>query len=210
MAANRRTTAGFGPSSQRPKDGRQLTTGQDEAITGKWIAWNHDQTRLVARARTRAEAKEAARRAGVPEPVLENVEQTRKLLADRYAGAEELCQKLLGEEGELLSASAVGRLVGIAADEVEERRVTGRLIAFPRKGAFAFPSWQFAEDGTLSGLEDVLADLHRHNHHPLADLRFFLSPNLRLDNETPLARLRGGMIDEVRRAARAYGEHGAA
>jgi hypothetical protein len=93
---------------------------------------------------------------------------------------------------------------------VEERRVAGRLIAFPQKGAFMFPSWQFAGAGTLSGLEDVLADLHRHNHHPLADLRFFLSPNLRLDNETPLARLRGGMIDEVRRAARAYGEHGAA
>src|SRR5260370_6048424 len=152
MAANRRTTPAIGPSIQPPKDGRQLTTGQDQAVAEKWIAWNHDQTRVVARGRTRAEAKEAARRAGVPEPVLENVEQTRKLLADRYAGGEELCQKLLAAEGELLSASAVGRLVGISADEVEERRVAGRLIAFAQNGAFAFPSCEFGGRGTLSGL----------------------------------------------------------
>jgi hypothetical protein len=188
----------------------KLTTDQEQAVAQKWIAWNHDQTRVVARARTCAEAKEAARLAGVPDAVLENVERTRKLLADRYAGGEELCQELLGEEGEPLSASAVGRLMGISPDEVEERRAAGRLIALPQKGAFAFPSWQFAAGGALAGLEDVLADLRLHNHHPLAELRFFLSPNLRLDNATPLARLRGGMIDEVRRAARAYGEHGAA
>ncbi len=198
-----------GVGVQPPESGCQAA-GRSQAVAGKWIAWNHDQTRVVAMARTRAEAKEAARQAGVPEPVMENVEQTRNFLSDVYAGGGKLSQKLLGEEGELLSASAVGRLVGISPDEVEERRVNGRLIAFAQNGDFAFPSWQFAGEVALSGLEEVLTDLNRHNHHSLAEFRFFLSPNPRLDNETPLAQLRRGMIEEVRRAARAYGEHGAA
>src|SRR4051794_40110940 len=172
MAANRKMTPGARSKSPSGRAGRRepitedqvnkLTTGQDQAVAQKWIAWNHDQTLVVARARTRAEAKEAARQAGVPDPVVEKVEQTRKLLADQYAGGEELYQRLLAVEGQLLSASAVARLVGISPDEVEERRAAGRLIAIPQERAFGFPSWQFSGDGTLAGLEDVLADLHRH------------------------------------------------
>jgi hypothetical protein len=41
-------------------------------------------------------------------------------------------------------------------------------------------------------------------------LAFFLNSNLRLNDESPLHRLRRGDIDAVLHAAETYGEHGAA
>jgi hypothetical protein len=41
-------------------------------------------------------------------------------------------------------------------------------------------------------------------------VRFFLAKNVRLDGDRPLDRLRRGDVDPVVRAARAFGEHGAA
>jgi len=39
---------------------------------------------------------------------------------------------------------------------------------------------------------------------------FMVGRNTRLDDRTPLARLREGRLNEVLKAARAFGEHGAA
>ena len=40
-------------------------------FAGKWIAWNHEGTRIVASARTFQEAKDAAAAAGESDPILE-------------------------------------------------------------------------------------------------------------------------------------------
>jgi hypothetical protein len=40
---------------------------------GKWLAWNYDETRILAAARTLAEAKAAAEAAGESRPVLVKV-----------------------------------------------------------------------------------------------------------------------------------------
>ena len=40
---------------------------------GQWIAWDHDQTRIIASGRTFAEVLDAARAAGEPDPLLEKV-----------------------------------------------------------------------------------------------------------------------------------------
>jgi hypothetical protein len=187
------------------------TTGRDEAVTGKWLAWNREQTRVVASGQTRAEASKAAREAGEGEPVLENVEETRRAFADLYAQGTDLRQALLDQEGGSLTVREVSRILGTTPEVVEERRAAGSLLALAEKGdVYIYPSWQFTAQGTVPGLEAVLRDLCRHNRHPLAKVRFFLSPNIRLENQRPLHLLRRGMIDDVRRAARTYGEHGAA
>jgi hypothetical protein len=40
---------------------------------GKWVAWDHDETRIVASGQTFAEAVEAAERAGEKDPVMHKV-----------------------------------------------------------------------------------------------------------------------------------------
>jgi len=76
-----------------------------------------------------------------------------------------------------------------------------------RRG-YAYPSWQFGDDGVLPGLEEVLQDLG--SHDSWTQVGFFLNGNVRLGDETPLAELKRGHAEAVRRAARAYGEQGAA
>jgi hypothetical protein len=177
----------------------------------KWLAWNQEQTRVVGRGKTRAEARAQAEKAGETELVLENVEKTRKRYSDLYADSTGLVQKLLEEQGEPLTAADVGALLGISPKEVEGRRSCGSLLALAVGGGpFLYPPWQFAKHALLPGFCEVLEDLRAHNQHPLAHLRFFLSQNLRLDGEIPLTKLWQGHLEEVRQAARAYGEHGAA
>jgi hypothetical protein len=40
---------------------------------GKWIAWDHSMTRIVASANSLTEVLEAAKKAGEPDPVLDKV-----------------------------------------------------------------------------------------------------------------------------------------
>jgi Family of unknown function (DUF5678) len=40
---------------------------------GKWVAWDHDETRVVASGKTFAEAVEAAERAGEKDPVMQKL-----------------------------------------------------------------------------------------------------------------------------------------
>jgi hypothetical protein len=71
-----------------------------------------------------------------------------------------------------------------------------------------YPVWQFSQGGTLPGLEEVLTELR--GHDPWMQVIFMLSENTRLSGLAPLHELRHGHVDEVRRAARMLGEHGAA
>jgi hypothetical protein len=197
-------------SSKAPSPPARLRQRR-KAVVGKWLAWNREQTRIIACGRTRTEARTAPAKTGEPAPVLENVERMRKDFADLFAGGEERRQGLLEEGGEPLTEADVSAYLGFTPEEVEKRRVAGFFLAVPvEEGAFLFPSWQFIDRGTLPGLPEVLGDLRTHNRHPLAQLRFFLSRNLRLDGATPLTELRRGRVEKVRAAARTYGEHGAA
>jgi len=117
--------------------------------------------------------------------------------------------RLLDSEGGSLTAAAVAMLLGITRQAVDKRRRTGHLLglATGRRG-YLYPSWQFGAQSTVPGLEPVLADLR--GHDPWMQAAFFLSGNLRLGGDTPLAELRRGHLEDVRRAAQAYGEQGAA
>lgn len=116
---------------------------------------------------------------------------------------------LLAAEGGVLRAEVIGARLHISRQAVDKRRKAGKLLAVDigRRGYF-YPAWQITDEGALPGLEDIVALLSE--HPALAKLRFFLSGNHRLGGERPLDRLRRGDVEAVRRAARTFGEQGAA
>ncbi|WP_437603350.1 hypothetical protein [Sorangium sp. So ce590] len=116
---------------------------------------------------------------------------------------------LLAAEGGTLIAEEVGEGLHLSPQAIEARRAAGRLLAVDigRRGHL-YPAWQFADEGVLPGLEEILTLLDE--HPPLAKVRFFLSGNHRLDGDRPLDRLRRGDVEPVRLAARTFGEQGAA
>ncbi|MBI3971349.1 MAG: hypothetical protein HY332_08665 [Chloroflexi bacterium] len=117
-------------------------------------------------------------------------------------------ERLLQTEGGTLTAGQVAKLLGVTQQAVDKRRRAGRLLALNlgRRGS-AYPAWQFGPDGVLDGFEAVLAALAV---SPWTQASWFLSGDVRLGGETPLAALRRGNVDAVQRAARASGEHSAA
>jgi hypothetical protein len=116
---------------------------------------------------------------------------------------------LLSAEGGTLGADEVGAVLRISRQAVDKRRAAGKLLALKvgRRG-YLYPAWQLVEEGTLAGFEEILALVAE--HPPLAQIRFFLSGSHRLGGDRPLDRLRRGDVESVKRAARAFGEQGAA
>ena len=118
-------------------------------------------------------------------------------------------QEILRRDGGTLSEAQVARSLGLSTKDVEELRQTGRLIGLEReRHSYAYPAWQITPDGILPGLEATLADFTIQD--PWMQAAFFVSTDPRLDGERPLDALRRGNVAAVRRAASAYGEHGAA
>jgi hypothetical protein len=131
------------------------------------------------------------------------------LLPARLRGLEAR-QQLLEAEGGTMTVSEVAALLGITRQAVEKRRKSGKLVALSlgRRG-YAYPRWQFTVDGKLlPGLEDVLCALDEHS--AMARTIFMLGPTIRLDGLRPLDAIRQGRIEDARRAALTYLEHGAA
>lgn len=117
--------------------------------------------------------------------------------------------QLLEAEGGTLTVKEVAERLGTVQREIDERRRIGRLVAFPaRRVRYVYPAWQFGPDGTLTALEEILAALDVRN--PWQQAAFFLAKNVYLGGASPLAERRRGNVAAVQRAARAYGEHGAA
>ena len=115
---------------------------------------------------------------------------------------------LLREHGGTLSAEQIGQALGISRQAVDKRRKQGLLIGLDlgRRG-FAYPAWQIGDQGTLAGLPAALAELR--DESPWGQAAFYLTSNVWLDGETPLAALRRGEIERVREAARHLGDQAA-
>jgi len=126
--------------------------------------------------------------------------RTRGLLAQR---------KMLDVEGPPMAVGQVAQHLRISRQAVDKRRQAGKLLAVSRGSrSFLYPGWQFTETGVLSGLEETLQALT--GHPPWACLRFFVSGNHRLGGKRPLDLLRQGRVQKVLKAAKAFGDHGAA
>lgn len=141
------------------------------------------------------------------EGALDRMRQADPLAAARLRGVQARL-RLLEMEGGALGATAVAELLGISRQAVDKRRRSGHLLAIdrPRHG-YAYPAWQFTEGGVLAGLGACLDALR--DHDAWMQLSFFLTPADALGDEAPLAVLRRGDVEGVRRAAALYGEHGA-
>ena len=130
------------------------------------------------------------------------------LAAARLRGSEQKKQ-LTREGGGVVNSAEAAQLLGITRQGVDRRRTQNRLIGLTQgRRGYAYPLFQFVENTTLRGLEEVLTVLGAGD--PWMQLIFFVSPNDRLNGNTPSRELRTGNLEGVLRAASCYGEQGAA
>jgi hypothetical protein len=130
------------------------------------------------------------------------------LLEAKLRGAT-MREEILSAEGGVWNATDVGKHLHISRQAVDRRRANGRLLALPIGArSYAYPRWQFTDDGVLPGLTDVLQSFTLPGAWTRA--AFFLSPNSYLNGATPLGELRRGNVDAVSHAAARFGEQGAA
>jgi hypothetical protein len=118
-------------------------------------------------------------------------------------------EELLAEGGGTLSAKEVSALLRMSRQAVDKRRMSGNLLAIEagRRG-YRYPAWQFTNGDVVPGLGEILSLLAQ--SPPLAQMRFFLSGSHKLGGKRPLDRMKVGDLEAVRRAARTFGEQGAA
>jgi hypothetical protein len=117
-------------------------------------------------------------------------------------------KELLEAEGGVLGPEQVGNILGIQRQSVDKRRKAGTLLAIELGNRFVYPAWQLEGNTTLPHLEETLIALK--DHDEWRKLSFFLNGNVRLGGESPIKALRYGQYEEVLKAARSLGEHGAA
>lgn len=130
------------------------------------------------------------------------------LAAAKFRGLERKRQ-ILEAAGGALSAQGVADLLGITRQAVDKRRAQNQLLALTQgRRGYIYPCFQFEDGKTMPGFEETLAELK--SFDPWMKLAFFVNPNDRLSGETPATALRAGRQSDVLRAARSYGEHGAA
>jgi biotin operon repressor len=108
-----------------------------------------------------------------------------------------LKQQLIQAEGGCANSEEIAEILGISRQAINKRRNQGQLIGLSRgKGKYIYPLWQFTDTGkTLSGLEAVLEQLEQLD--PWMQVAFFLNPNTRLEDKTPLEMLRIGKVESV-------------
>lgn len=124
-------------------------------------------------------------------------------LAEAKLKGLEIKQQLLTAEGGCISSEEAGTHLGISRQAVDKRRRNGQLIGLLRgKGSYLYPAWQFTNSGTLPGLETVLVQLS--SLDPWMQVTFFLNPNLRLQNQTPLEMLKDGEVKAVVESANVF------
>src|SRR4051794_16044501 len=129
-------------------------------------------------------------------------------------------ERLLHAEGEPLPSVAVAQLLGVTRQAVAKARAEGRLLGLPTgRGTYVYPSWQFGPSGGVQGFRKVREALAAAQSGAAGDdnpwllAAFMVSPNSRLDDDSPLAVLRRARqedADAVVLAASAWGEHSAA
>lgn len=108
-----------------------------------------------------------------------------------------LKQQLIEAEGGCSNSEEIAQMLGVSRQAINQRRQRGKLIGLPKgKGKYLYPLWQFTDTGkTIRGLETVLEQLQELD--PWMQITFFLNPNVRLDNKTPLEMLRRENVESV-------------
>ena len=121
---------------------------------------------------------------------------------------EEIEREMLKAEGGMLSGKQFSEKLGITPLELARMRKRNEVFWMEVGDDYFYPRFQLDGNGFLSGIRDVLgafsidAEWMRVN--------FMLTGDLRLNGWRPIDVLREGRVDEVKLAAQAYGQHGAA
>lgn len=119
-------------------------------------------------------------------------------------------REMMERAGGLSDATEVGELLGISAAAVHKRLQLGQLLAIKHQGRkLGYPRAQFEGGDVVPGLPQVLGALRETAPEPFSQLFFLVSPNALLKGSSPLDALKRGHLQDVLRAARRYGEHGA-
>ncbi|MDJ0658990.1 MAG: hypothetical protein QNJ42_05805 [Crocosphaera sp.] len=113
-------------------------------------------------------------------------------------------KQLLEAEGGCAKSKKISETLGMSPQVIDQRRQQGKLMGFSNeKGKYIYPLWQFTNKGeTINGLEEVLEKLQ--DFDPWMQIAFFLNPNVRLNDKTPLEMLRMGEIEPVINSAIAF------
>ena len=116
----------------------------------------------------------------------------------------QLKQQLVEAEEGCAGSEEIAEMLGVSRQAINQRRQRGKLIGLSRgKGKYIYPLWQFTDTGkTIAGLETVLEQLSEVD--PWMQLTFFLNPNSRLEDKTPLEVLRMGEVESVVKSAAAF------
>lgn len=118
-------------------------------------------------------------------------------------------QELLQSAGGAFSAEEAAGILGITRQAVDKRRRQGQLLALSQgRRGYVYPGFQFESGRAIPYLEKVLEKLSHHDSW--MQCAFFVNPNSRLGNRSPVQVLLAGNTDDVLKAAASYGEQGAA
>lgn len=116
-------------------------------------------------------------------------------------------RELLEQDGGVLSPSSVAELLGISRQAVGMRRSAGKLLGVEGGRGYVYPAWQFQDTKLVPGIEEILEILGEAD--PMTKVIFFLGHDHAIGGKRPIDLLLEGKLEEVKRAARTYGHHGA-
>jgi len=127
-------------------------------------------------------------------------------LAPAFRRGKTIKAALLQMEGGALAEMEFASRLGIPVGALTRKVEAGEVLAVESDGRRLYPAFQIVEGGLLPGLGPVLDALEFSD--PWWQLNFLLTGDSRLGGRRPLDVLRGGDMEPVLRAARAYGEQG--
>jgi len=118
-------------------------------------------------------------------------------LAGAIARGAEVKTRLAEQAGGLLPVEVVGRMLGITRAAFDKRRAAGKLLAVRVRSDWHYPACQFHDGEVLPGIPEILAGLSEATGWSV--LSFLLAGDDVLDGRTPLAALKDGHLDVIRR-----------
>lgn len=142
--------------------------------------------------------------------ILASIEQKDPLLKAKLRGIKAR-NTMLNYQGHPWKSSDVAEYLAISVQAVSKKRSSRKILGLSLGGrGYVFPCWQFANNGILPGLSEILAILEAGLVPDWDRLRFFISQDFRLEGKTPLEFLQAGDLESVKLAAQIYGVHSAA
>lgn len=136
--------------------------------------------------------------------------QERDPLTEAFLRGASMKREMLKAEGGVLSARELAAHLGITPPPkgLGRKRLRNQLFWLDVGEGFVYPAFQVSERGLVAGIREVLEAFRVEDSW--MRVHFMLTQDPRLEGRRPIDLLREGRIEEVVKAAAAYGEQGAA